>query len=576
MQTLSFGACTFLFPHSSVETFALSHDRVIVARPGKLERLLAGIPQEVEVFAKRTPFAVWEEMRSRLRCFSHPLGRGTFFYTWLNKCLHLSTSLPDLAAVLDTVRLDPHMVAEYFVLGRNTSCDQRRTFVQGVSQVPPGHCLEWDDGQLKITPYWSPQHDSLVGTLSLLDAVEYVRETLEKVIDESEPFSSVGCLVSGGLDSSLIAAIVQRRVKTLGSSSTLFTAGHQIDCSEERQLQQILVRHLRTSLVVPEQEFPKLQLEPLRALNRSANAPSGGLFTGIYMSIMEEAARRGITLLFGGEGGDEVFRATPRLLADLLLRHRWKAALQALIFFTSLDGDSNFLQMLAREGLLPILACSFSRPRNRFAQTIEEHMKKNIRNESNSSFLIRFLGAFNKELSSVDESVIEDLCIRQASGFSFSMYESYRQVLNIPYYEACWPYGEGGLGANVRVVNPLSDLRVFRAAMSLRLDQRVGTWRGFRSKYLLRLVAGNSLPQSLRSHSKIGVSNLVVQMTQGMENELVQLLQSDSLAHVGICPDPLFLDPRNVPTGVSLYWVLLLLLVIWFEELKNGVAQKRL
>ena len=58
-------------------------------------------------------------------------------------------------------------------------------------------------------------------------------------------------------------------------------------------------------------------------------------------------------------------------------------------------------------------------------------------------------------------------------------------------------------------------------------------------------------------------------------DELVDLLQSDSLAQLGISPPRQLLDPRNVPTSVSLYWVLLLLLVIWFEELKNGVAQRR-
>ena len=210
----------FVFPSwLSPEKSTVLQDEVIIARAERLEPLREALPQDIEEFAKQTPCALWDTTRHQLKCFAHPLGRGTFFYEWQSNHLLISTSLPDLAASLDNVRLDPSMVAEYFALGRNTSSDQRRTFIQGLNQVPAGHCLEWCDDQLKITAYWNPQHDPLVGTLPLPDAVVYVREALETVIAEVETFSHVGCFVSGGLDSSLIAAKVQQRAKKTGMRS---------------------------------------------------------------------------------------------------------------------------------------------------------------------------------------------------------------------------------------------------------------------------------------------------------------------------------------------------------------------
>ncbi len=575
LRAVSFGRCTFSISNSSFSQFSRTEHRKIVAKPENITPLRGEIPQEVEELANQTPFAVWDETHNHLRCFSHPLGRGTFFYCWLNGCLLISTSLPDIATVLEDVQLDRQMVLEYFVLIRNTSCDQKRTFIRGINQLPPGHCLEWVDNDLRIFPYWSPQSDSQVEKLSLSEAVEYVRSAIEKTIDGVRPVAKVGCLVSGGLDSSVVAALVQQRQRAIGSDAILLTLGHDIDCPEERQLQHQLAEYLHAELVVPSQNSSRLQLEPLRTLNSSANAPCGGLFTGIYTAMIKAAADRGITVLFGGEGGDEVFTASPHILADFILKHEWGAALQALGFFTSLDADSNSLQVLASEGLLPILSSSPSRIGKRVACLTESSLKGKTRNHHNLAFLARLLGESPEELNGVNAYTAEDFCHRRASGLSFATYSSYRQVLEIPFYEAAWPYYECGSGTGVRIVNPLADVNVFRAAMSLRLDQRVGTWVGFRPKRLLRLAAGDSIPQELSFHPKVGVSNLVAQMTQGLEDELIEILRSGRLEEIGINPDPHLSDPRNVPASVSLYWALLLVLTVWFEELKNGVAQRR-
>ena len=287
---------------------------------------------------------------------------------------------------------------------------------------------------------------------------------------------------------------------------------------------------------------------------------------------MEEAARRGISLLFGGEGGDEVFHTNTQILADLLRQSSLESWQYRQRFILPRWTERViFSNLLLKEGLSPLLQCHKFRSVQKFAT----FFAKDHADKETLAFLRRFLGGFDDELASMERSIAENIRKRYTHSFSFSLDESYQQTLTIPSYEACWPYAKDRLSADVQVVNPLSDLKVFRAAMSLRLDQRVGTWVGFRSKHLLRLVAEDSLPQSLCLQAKVGVSDLVTRMTQGMEDELVHLLQSDSLAQLGIDPPTQLLDPRNVPSSVSLYWILLLLLVIWFEELKNGQVQRR-
>lgn len=528
------------------------------------------LPQTIEGYAAKAPFAVWEPLLDRLRCFSHPLGRGTFFYLWQNGRMFLSTSLQDLVPFLERVYLDRQMVAEYLTLARNTGCDQERTFVQGVSQVPPGHCLQWAEGSLTVTPYWRPQLDPELERLELAEAADRVVAALQSVAAGAALVS--GCMVSGGLDSSVVAATVRRCQKAAGGETHLLTLGHGVDSPEEQRLLGVLSGHLGLELCLPRQLTPALQLGPLRALNRTTGAPSGGLFTGLYEQLIEEAASRGIGTLFGGEGGDEVFHTSPQVLADLLRKGCWGAALGSLGFITSQDGDANSLNILAAEGLLP-LACASRLHGTR--RHLAAYLGRRTRAGKNMAFLKRLLGTFSSELDAVGESVATDLRRRRSEGWSFALYANYRQVLDVPFYEACWPYPGRGAGAGVRVVNPLADVAVFRAAMTLRLDRRVGTWVGFRPKRLLAIAAGSGFPRQLGLHPKIGVSDLVARMTKGQEEELTGILRSERLREAGIEPDPDLLDPRNVPPSVSLYWALLLTLVIWFEELRNGAEQRR-
>ncbi len=568
-----FGKCVFWLTNS-LKRKSLECQPLIIAN-GSSDNLLESIPTTIEELAEKTPLVFWDERQNRLMCFSHPFGKGTFFYTYLDEKLIISTSLQDLAPILNKLELNPSMVAEYFVLIRNTNCDQTLTFIKGINQIPPGHILEWKDGHITIKPYWFPQKEPMVEKLSLFESAKYVRETLEKTIIKTNLDSKIGCLVSGGLDSSVVAATVQRQMKSIGNEVVLLTLRHEIDCIEEHKLQQLLAKHLQTPLVTLPLTIPRLQLEPLRALNRLSDSPSGGLFTGIYMEIIERAAEIGISVLFGGEGGDEVFSSNPHLIADLIIDNQWKNAIQALGFFSSFDGDKNSLKILSDNNILSLFLLNQFKGNASIESLIKFKIKQNVLNTSNLIFLKNFFGDFSVHLKLAYNSYIEDLISKNENGFSFATYDNYRRVIEIPFYEACWPYYECGAGARTQIINPIADISVFKSAMTLRLNERAGTWVGFRPKRLLRLAAENDIPPEMGFYPKIGVSNLVVEMTKGMENELIELLLSSGVKEIGINPPLDLLDPRNVPTKFSLYWALLLTLSIWFDELKKSVAEKR-
>jgi hypothetical protein len=548
------GRCTFFAPPASIKA-----SRHLVA--SSLEALrTTDTPQELELIMRHAPSFLWDHFAGILTCTSLPLGYGTFFYTWLNKTLILSTSLHDISTLLPDLALDHRMVAEYFAFGRRISSCQSLTFLRGVAQIPPGHILRWTNDSLSIEPYWSLYSDPLLEQLSAEDSAEYVRSELAYALDTTLSQHRVACLVSGGLDSSLVAATANRHRP---DAAALLTLGHGIDCPEERRLQRMLASHLSSKLIVPHHITPRLQIEHLSALNRTANAPSGGLFTGVYTQAIQEVSASGVTAIVTGEGGDEVFAPDPIIISDLLIRRKFRRSLEATAFFTSLDSTNSIFRSFYNSGILPIYATNIP-------ATL--HPNKTIRNSKNFNFQASLLGNFYDELATVRKTELLELQKHQSQGLSLSARMHYRQVIEIPFYEAAGPYHTESA---LVVINPLANIRVFRAAMSLRLDERVGTWVGFRPKRLLQTIATDILPPELYRQPKIGVSNLLAHMTQGIEEELIELLGEHELKEIGLNPAPHTLNPRTVPTNESLHWALLMTLTIWFKELKDNAIERR-
>lgn len=571
---LSYGPCTFSVPASpEVDLGSLSRG-VVGFRQAGLDLSLTAVPETAEDIPD-LPLAVWDVARARLVCYSHPLGRGTFYYTWFRQRLFLSTSIQDLVTLLKDVELDPQMVAEYFFLLYRLGVLSGRTFLQGVSQVPPGHSLEWSSRGMRIKRYRTFLDDPYIETKEIQEAAAAVRAALQKAIAKQQPTRLAGCLVSGGLDSSVVAAAVHRHQRANGADTVLVTLSHGVDCPEERQLQTRIAAHLGVDLVEPIRITPRLQLPPLRALNRTAGAPAGGLFTGVYAEAIADVASRGITTLYGGEGGDEVFAPHPHLLADLLVRRQWASATQALGFLTSTDGSSHSLRTLVEAGLLPMASSSSSWIGQPVARLLRLSTRRRPFERSRQRFLRQLLGPFYAELICAAQVADNDLRDRRSSGFSLSTYGCYQQVLELPFYEPSWPYQEEGLASGVRIVSPLAETDVLRAAMALRLDKRIELTVGFRPKRLLAFAVGADIHPGLALQHKVGVSNLLLQMTDGQERDLVELLTAGTLGGIGLSPHPDAADPARVPAGLSLYWSLLLVLVIWFEEVRNSAAETR-
>lgn len=181
---------------------------------------------------------------------------------------------------------------------------------RGVKKLTPGHLLtlRLADGSISTTCYWSARaiaergvSDPLV--LSDDEAIDGLETRLSSAI-ELRMIADVplGAFLSGGIDSSLVVALMQRLsprpVKT-------FTIGFEDDAFDESRYAERIARHLgtdHTTLILSPQEtlatvpkLPDLYDEPFAD---SSQIPT---------FLVSQLARRKVTVALSGDGGDELF-----------------------------------------------------------------------------------------------------------------------------------------------------------------------------------------------------------------------------------------------------------------------------
>jgi asparagine synthase (glutamine-hydrolysing) len=202
-----------------------------------------------------------------------------------------------------------------------------RSMVAGVEEVPPAHWMLFGRGG-KVTSerYWRPPPTSRHSTS--LGAVDALREVLrEAVWSRLEADVPLACFLSGGIDSSLIAALAQQRLAKDGERLRTFSVAMPDAFYDESPHALQVARHIGADHTVLTAE-PGDAIADLRRLMAVAGEPTAdsSLLPTYWLC---RATRRHVKVALSGDGGDELFGGYDRYRALRLLR-RWRWLLAAL------------------------------------------------------------------------------------------------------------------------------------------------------------------------------------------------------------------------------------------------------
>lgn len=242
----------------------------------------------------------WNERSGELCAAGDQIGLAQLYY-WRNDsrliCATDARSILELPGVRREP--DPIAIADYTFRGAPLG---GRTFFSGIRRLAPGHTLTWRGGILDVEPYWEPDFRYQYGRTDE-DLTEELIELLEDSLRlRTRGEVSVGCQLSGGLDSSVVLGLAARQGVDLRAFSIAFENGGVYD---ESRYARLAADHFGVPLEVA---FPRASdlRSTLPGLIAADEAPLADTSAFSYHAATRLAATRSEVVL-AGHGGDEVF-----------------------------------------------------------------------------------------------------------------------------------------------------------------------------------------------------------------------------------------------------------------------------
>jgi asparagine synthase (glutamine-hydrolysing) len=282
----------------------------------------------VERFNGMWAIALWDATRRTLFCSRDRFGVKPFYYR-LDGGRFAFASEPKAFRADPGLRLEPDLGAVRGFLDHDLGEPPERTYFAGIRRLPPAHSLTFGPDGLRIWRHWRLElRDPPPG-----NAAETVRELfLDAVRLRLRSDVPIGTCLSGGLDSSAIACVVDHLLRNeaenarpVGERQRTFTAWFPDSGFDERPYAEAVVERTRAEPHWISFEAGEL-VEALPAIVEAQDEPFRSTSIVAQWFVMREAAKAGLTVMLDGQGGDEVFAGYhgffgPRF-ADLLGRGR--------------------------------------------------------------------------------------------------------------------------------------------------------------------------------------------------------------------------------------------------------------
>ena len=292
------------------ERFSSSSDTEVLLRL-MMRHGLDGLGRLAGMFA----FALWDSQTRELLLVRDRFGVKPLVWGRLPGCgiafaseIHALRAQPGLNLDLDRDALSEYLACLYV--------PAPRTIHAGISKLPPGHWLKWQDGKVTSGRWWSPRYDGR-RRVSVDEAAEEVLPLLRQAVAARLVADvEVGCFLSGGIDSSVIAALMaEERRRQGGPPPKTFTMTFAEAAYDERDAAAEVARHI--GAVHTELPASSETVGFLDQMVTRFGEPFGNP-TALLIRDLSGMARRHVTVALAGDGGDEVFAGYPRYDGGLL------------------------------------------------------------------------------------------------------------------------------------------------------------------------------------------------------------------------------------------------------------------
>ena len=479
-------------------------------------------------------FVIWDVKRRVLFGARDRLGIKPFYYLHSSEFLLFGSEIKAILAHPGVeARLDQAVLPEYLAFGYLAGA---RTMFSGIQKLPPGHTLEADEsGQVKVQAYWDIPQQSHIPQLTRNDCAGTYAEMLERSV-ESHLMSDVplGVFLSGGIDSSLVAALM---TKLRGSSIETFSVGYNEQVFSELPYARTVAQHIDSvhhEVHVSREQFFKALPKLIWHEDEPLAWPSS-----VALYFVARLARERVKVVLTGEGSDETLAGYARYAWTI-----WNARLGSAYRSAS----PKILQRLIRETI------EESRLLGAGGRRRLEHSFLARDSESwTSLYFDNFFSAFSE---SDQRKILQEGGSETAYQGSLNYWrKSHGDLLDRMLYtdsktylvELCMKQDQMSMAASIESRVPFLDHVLVEFAAQIPAEFKI---RGLEGKLILKNKARDLLPESIVHRKKMGFPTPFSGWLLGPQLDLLEamLLESRSLERRLFRPDAtrqLFLEHRS-------------------------------
>jgi asparagine synthase (glutamine-hydrolysing) len=254
-------------------------------------------------------FALYDRRARTLLLARDPCGINPLFYTVVDGLLLFASEIkailvhPLAPREIDLTGLDqvlsfPGLVAP-------------RTCFRGIHCLPAGHLLRAGPGGVEVREYWDllyPERDDAGAAMPEAWYVDGLRERLEQAVRyRLQADVPVGFYLSGGLDSSLIGALIRRVSDAERHSFSITFADREISEVHHQRRMADALRSVHHEIFFDWRQIA----ERLERMVYHCETPVKESFDACALALSEAAREAGVPVVLAGQGADELFAGYP-------------------------------------------------------------------------------------------------------------------------------------------------------------------------------------------------------------------------------------------------------------------------
>jgi len=456
--------------------------------------------------------AIWDEREKTLLLARDRLGKKPLYYSLIDETFLFASELKAIMAYPQFPRQIDRLSFMKYLFYEFIPCPH--TIFEKANKLPAACYLVWNDRGREIEKYWSPfQRGKPDELLSEKEAAGHLTELLKNAV-KRRLISDVplGIFLSGGIDSSMIAALAQKEAP--GKVKT-FSISFEDPSFDESKYALLASKHIGT-------EHYEKRMSPedlLRLVPRLPNILDEPMADAsiIPTYLLSQFTREQVTVALGGDGGDELFAGYPTYLAHKVAT-RYEGLLKALhpaisflgnllpVSDDNISFDFKVKKFLSGIGFPDgvrnyVWLGSFSR------SDLPRALSPEIANQFNESRIVEEISSYTREFPCEDRiSVLQYLDLR--------LYLQEAILVKVD---------RASMANSLEVRAPFLDHELVEFVMGLPSELKL---RGFTSKYLLKKAAEAYLPSEIIHRKKKGFGVPIAKWIKGPLKELFRDLLS--------------------------------------------------